>query len=100
MRPMDLPALPGRVSSMLPPLNLRGVFFGGMAFVLFVVILVLSGEFFEQLDAEEISNTLISAFSSACCCRASPDGFNETGIDDGLVFADEWHPQAERRANN
>src|SRR5215475_586904 len=54
MRPMDLPALPGKVSSMLPPFNLRRVFLGCIAFVLFVVILGLSGEFFEQLDAEEI----------------------------------------------
>ena len=54
MNPMELPALPGRVASMLPPFNVRRVFLGSMAFVLFVVILVLSGEFFEQLDAEEI----------------------------------------------
>ncbi len=49
-----LPALSGGVSSILPPLNLRRVFLCGIAFVLFVVIVMLSGEFFEQLDAEEI----------------------------------------------
>ena len=54
MRSMELPALPGGVSSILPPLNVRRVFLGGIAFVLFVVIFVLLGEFFEQLDADEI----------------------------------------------
>src|SRR5437667_11805347 len=49
-----LPALSGGVSSILPPLNLRRVFLCGIAFVLYVVIVMLSGEFFEQLDAEEI----------------------------------------------
>ena len=57
MRPMDLPALPGRVVSILPPFNLRRVFLGGIALVLFVVIFVLSGEFFEQLDAEELNDS-------------------------------------------
>src|SRR5947209_18317779 len=49
-----LPALSGGVSSILPPLNLRRVFLCGIAFVLFVMIVMLSGEFFEQLDAVEI----------------------------------------------
>ncbi len=54
MRYTDLTTFSGGPSSILPPFNLRRIFVGGLAFVVFLLVLALSGEFFEHLDAEQI----------------------------------------------
>jgi hypothetical protein len=44
----------GVAGSKIPPLNWRRIFLAGLAFVILLAVLALSGEIFEHLDADQI----------------------------------------------
>src|SRR5262245_55887238 len=54
MRTTEITTFPGGPSSILPPFNFRRFLLPGLAFVVFLLVFALSGQFFEHLDAEEL----------------------------------------------